>query len=189
MKFQLLLSLWAASTLADSVVGPNQKAVVGRDVPVGPNHKAISARQDIDFDLIDSSPDPATAPDNSANYDPSAALAAAIAQVSTDPLPQSVRRRTAHERRSIQVSTYSGYTDNLSLGTAAINAPLDCAGKDTYMGVKIFTMGTFDTKLCAAACTSQSEYNVKHPPSTGSAKTCQFYQTFASYKNGVYEGE
>lgn len=36
---------------------------------------------------------------------------------------------------------------------------------------------------------SQSAYNVAHPPSKGSPKTCQFYNTYGLYKNGVYQGQ
>ena len=40
-----------------------------------------------------------------------------------------------------------GY-DGEALGDAAINAPLDCNGKDTYMGSKLFTTSRFDPGLC-----------------------------------------
>ncbi|KAI0416359.1 hypothetical protein F5X98DRAFT_388110 [Xylaria grammica] len=76
-----------------------------------------------------------------------------------------------------------------SLGTAQLNAPSDCGGFDTYLGSKMFTDGPFDPALCAAACTAQSEYNLAHPPTTGSAQTCQFFNTYLLLKNGLPEGQ
>lgn len=121
-------------------------------------------------------------------------------------MPQAKRSIQA---RDIVVSTYPGYTVNQAIGNAAINASLDCNKKashrtveparldirahvgrqDTYMGVKLFTTAAFDTALCAAACTAQSQYNTPHPPADRSAQTCQFYNTYALYKNDVYEGQ
>lgn len=57
------------------------------------------------------------------------------------------------------------------------------------MGVKLFTQAGFDTSFCAAACTAQSQYNTAHPPSDRPAQTCQFYNTYALYKNDVYQGQ
>ncbi|UQC79276.1 uncharacterized protein CLUP02_04755 [Colletotrichum lupini] len=83
----------------------------------------------------------------------------------------------------------AGYSSAVYLGDNSINAPLDCAGYDTFLGSKIFTDGPFDPKLCAAACTAQSEYNVAHPPANAPAQTCQFFNTFFVLKNGVPEGQ
>lgn len=85
---------------------------------------------------------------------------------------------------SNSIATPAGYSGAVALGNAAINAPLDCNGKDTYMGVKLFTTGPFDAGLCAAACTSQSKYNRAHPPKSGIAQTCQFFSTYILY-NGT----
>ncbi|KAK5112768.1 hypothetical protein LTR62_003866 [Meristemomyces frigidus] len=83
------------------------------------------------------------------------------------------------------IATPAGYSGPVFLGNAAINAPLDCAGHDTYMGVKIFTAGPFDAGLCAAACSSQTQYNLAHPPTNGAAaRTCQFFNTYVLY-NGT----
>ncbi|GAP86654.1 putative carbohydrate-binding -like protein [Rosellinia necatrix] len=76
-----------------------------------------------------------------------------------------------------------------SLGNASINAPLNCLGRDTYMGAKIFTTSYFDVGLCAAACISQNAYNTAHPPDTGLPKICQFFVTYMSHKNGAPEGQ
>ena len=53
----------------------------------------------------------------------------------------------------------------------------------------MFTATGFDTTLCAAACSAQSAYNLRHPPANGPAQTCQFYNTYAMYKNDVYQGQ
>ncbi|KAK5707657.1 hypothetical protein LTR97_000195 [Elasticomyces elasticus] len=82
------------------------------------------------------------------------------------------------------IATPAGYTGPTPLGNAAINAPLDCNKRDTYMGVKIFTSGPFDAGLCAAACSSQSKYNLAHPPKDKKAQTCQFFNTYVLY-NGT----
>ena len=129
----------------------------------------LQARQSIDFDLVDSVPDPVIQPNDVSNFDPAAAIASVIAEVKAGgPLAE---RKRALESRDILVSTYPGYTDNTPLGNVSINAPLDCNQKvphillsrrllmhpltwnqDTYMGVKLFTNSAFDTALCAAAC-------------------------------------
>ena len=87
------------------------------------------------------------------------------------------------------IATPDGYTGPVYLGDAAINAPLDCNGEDTYMGVKIFTKGPFDAGLCAAACTSQSNYNLAHAPADKPAQTCQFFNTYVLYKNKKAVGQ
>jgi len=72
------------------------------------------------------------------------------------------------------ISTPAGYQGAVSLGNGAINAPLDCASHNTYMGVKIFTTGAFSAEKCAAACSATSDYARRHPPSNGAAPmTCQ----------------
>ncbi len=163
----------------------------------------LNARQSIDFDLVDSTPDPIVKPDDTRNFDAAAAIASVIAEIKEDPLPQEKR---ALEVRDIVVSTYPGYAVNQALGRAAINAPLDCNKKvscpltysnilakcklqDTYMGVKLFTSTAFDTSLCAAACTAQSQYNIAYPPKDRPPQTCQFYNTYALYKNNEYQGQ
>jgi len=60
------------------------------------------------------------------------------------------------------ISTPEGYQSAVVLGNAAINAPNDCSGSNTYMGVKIFTSGPFDASLCAAACSATSVYEAAH---------------------------
>lgn len=78
-----------------------------------------------------------------------------------------------------------GYAEPTYLGNAAINAPLDCNGHDTYMGVKIWTTGPFDPRLCAAACTATSDFDRTH----GFSQTCQFYNTYLLLKNGTAVGQ
>ena len=87
----------------------------------------LQARQNINFKLADSTPDPTVQPNDSSNIDPAAAIASVIAEVKAG-VPLSERKR-ALAARDIIVSTYPGYTDNIPLGNAAINAPLDCNQK------------------------------------------------------------
>lgn len=83
------------------------------------------------------------------------------------------------------ISTPAGYTGPNALGQAAINAPLDCNGDDTYLTFKTFTSGPFDAAKCAAACTAESQWARANPPSDGSEpRTCQFFNTYLLYKNG-----
>ncbi|KAI0136404.1 hypothetical protein BJ170DRAFT_727865 [Xylariales sp. AK1849] len=74
-----------------------------------------------------------------------------------------------------------GYTGPTLLGQAAINEP---SGSSTYMGLKIFSSGPFDPALCTSACTAQTEYNIAHPPASGSPQTCQFVNTYMLIENG-----
>ncbi|KEQ68039.1 hypothetical protein M436DRAFT_19437, partial [Aureobasidium namibiae CBS 147.97] len=83
------------------------------------------------------------------------------------------------------VSTSSGYTPNVQLNGAAINAPLNCNGADTFMGSKLFNKGPFDTDLCATACRQA----FSTPAIIFMLTTCQFYNTYGLYKHGVYQGQ
>jgi hypothetical protein len=83
------------------------------------------------------------------------------------------------------VSPATGYSTPTFLNNAAIQAPLDCNNKDTYLGFQTFT-GTFDAGKCAQACSGQAAYALAHPPSDGSApQVCRFFNTFQELKNGV----
>ncbi|KAH9905659.1 hypothetical protein F4778DRAFT_727071 [Xylariomycetidae sp. FL2044] len=88
----------------------------------------------------------------------------------------------------IGVPNVPGFTGE-SLGNRAINAPLDCNGKDTYMGSKIFSTSIFDPSLCGAACQSQNEYNLAHPPAQGKPMICKFFTTYLMAVNGRPEGQ
>ena len=103
----------------------------------GPNGRKLEARQDIDFDLVDSTPDPTIRPEDTSNFNPSAAIASVVAAVTASPLPQSKR---GLEARAIVINTYAGYTDNVPIGNAAINAPLDC---NKRVGVRHLTLREF----------------------------------------------
>ncbi|KAF1821989.1 uncharacterized protein K489DRAFT_370880 [Dissoconium aciculare CBS 342.82] len=82
------------------------------------------------------------------------------------------------------VSTPPGYTQPTYLGNGAIDAPPDVLGCNSYLGAKIFSQGTFNINLCADYCTSQSQYNLAHPPTDGSpVQTCQFFNTYILYVN------
>ncbi|KAI1077785.1 hypothetical protein F5B20DRAFT_592509 [Whalleya microplaca] len=86
------------------------------------------------------------------------------------------------------IPTVLGFTGQ-SLGNSAINAPLDCNGRDTYMGAKIFSTSIFDPNLCAAACASQNEYNLAHPVTYGETLICNFFTTYLVAKNGDPQGQ
>ncbi|KAI1505953.1 hypothetical protein F5X99DRAFT_427835 [Biscogniauxia marginata] len=79
--------------------------------------------------------------------------------------------------------------NGVSLGDRSINAPDNCNGENTYVGSKIFTTSIFDPNLCAAACSSQNEYNTAHPPANGEPKICKFFTTYLMAKNGNPEGQ
>ncbi|KAF2225313.1 hypothetical protein BDZ85DRAFT_165055, partial [Elsinoe ampelina] len=84
-----------------------------------------------------------------------------------------------------QIATPPGYNTPVALN-AAINAPFDAVGWDSYMGVALFNSGPFDLKLCADACTMKSQYALAHPPSDGSpVVTCQFFNTYIIYVNNT----
>lgn len=80
--------------------------------------------------------------------------------------------------------TPAGYTALTYLGDAAINAPYDTQGYNTYMGAKFFSAGPFNAQLCADACTAQNKYNIAYPPNDGSpVQLCQFFNTYLTYIN------
>lgn len=81
------------------------------------------------------------------------------------------------------VAAVPGYSTAVPLGNAAINAPFDSLGFNTFMGSTIF-QGAFNAELCAAACTQKSNYARAHPPSNGGPiQTCQFFNTYILYIN------
>ena len=91
---------------------------------------------------------------------------------------------------SKSIAPQDGYTGPTYLGNAAINAPLYCAGDDTFMGSTMWSDKPFDAGLCAAACSAQSDYNLAHPPAApAKPKTCQYFNTYLLLKNGVTEGQ
>ena len=75
------------------------------------------------------------------------------------------------------VASPAGYGTPIPLGSAAINAPYDSYGFNSFMGDSIF-IGAFNAQLCADACTTKSDYARQHPPTDGSpVQTCQFFNT------------
>ncbi|KAI0022931.1 hypothetical protein F4780DRAFT_150278 [Xylariomycetidae sp. FL0641] len=83
-----------------------------------------------------------------------------------------------------------GYTEFEKYGDAAIQAPLDCNGANTYMGYKFFPNPPFDPQLCQAACEAQSAFNLANPPADGSPPMlCHFFNTFMVYLNGGAAGQ
>jgi hypothetical protein len=79
-----------------------------------------------------------------------------------------------------------GYGSVIPLGKAAINAPYDIYGSDSFMGVAVFTAGPFNVSLCAQACLDKSAYARAHPPTDGRPiQTCQFFNTYIVYINST----
>lgn len=113
MKLPLLVL-----TLGLVVTGSPIIERVDSDVP------HVLRRQDIDFQLVDDTPEPTIAPDNSTDYNQQAAISEVLASINDDPLPQD----SPLGKRDMIISTYPGYTQNLQLTGAAINAPLNCNG-------------------------------------------------------------
>ncbi|KAH0343596.1 hypothetical protein KCU83_g8814, partial [Aureobasidium melanogenum] len=84
---------------------------------------------------------------------------------------------------STGVPSIPGYGSAIPLGNAAINAPYDSFGFNSYMGRAIF-VGAFDAQLCADACAQKSQYALANPPTDGSPiQTCQFFNTYILYIN------
>ncbi|KAL1310555.1 hypothetical protein AAFC00_000834 [Neodothiora populina] len=79
----------------------------------------------------------------------------------------------------------AGYKTAQNLGSATINAPLDCSSSDTYMGMRLFTDGVFDANKCAALCSATSDFDRQH----GFWQTCQFFTTYMLYKNSQPVGQ
>lgn len=95
----------------------------------------LARRQDIDFDLVDESPEPTVAIDDSSNYNQQAAIDAVITEVETNPLPQ--RRDTDLHRRDIVVETSNGYTSNVQIKDAAMSVPKNCQGSVCIVGTHL----------------------------------------------------
>ncbi|PNS21939.1 hypothetical protein CAC42_537 [Sphaceloma murrayae] len=87
-----------------------------------------------------------------------------------------------YQNKSIAIP--AGYSAPSYYGNAAINAPFDTLGADSYMGNAIFNSGPYNVQLCADACTMKSDYARAHPPSDGGVvQTCQFFNTYILYVN------
>lgn len=81
---------------------------------------------------------------------------------------------------------------NQPLSAAAILAPLNCNGNDSYMGMRMFTDGLpFDPARCAAVCNETTQYAIAHPLSdpSKSPQLCTFYNTFVLSKSNVPQGQ
>jgi hypothetical protein len=125
----------------------------------------LQARQSINFDLVESAPDPSVQPDDTSNYHPAAAIASVIAEVQAgNPLSE---RKRALEARDIVVSTYAGYTANIPLGNLAINAPLDCNQRvSTLYGLRSNAVAnkTIRTHTWASSCLQNRHLTLHFAP-------------------------
>jgi hypothetical protein len=91
--------------------------------PTSDNVTGLGRRQLIDLDLADVTPDPTNS--TASPISDASIVDAVIADIYASPLPQ---------KRSVDERDIGGYTSSVSLGNAAINAPLNCKGADTYIG-------------------------------------------------------
>lgn len=80
-----------------------------------------------------------------------------------------------------------GYGTPTILGDAAIEAPRNCLGESTYLGVATFTTGGFDATRCVKACDDKNveEQGIARSNPAYRAKQCTFWNTYMVLKNGV----
>jgi hypothetical protein len=70
----------------------------------------------------------------------------------------------------------AGYAIEKYAFGAAIEAPLDCNGKDTYMGLAYLPDGHFDAQRCITACEQTHD---------ASGRQCHFVNTYMERRNNV----
>ncbi|PNS19017.1 hypothetical protein CAC42_6112 [Sphaceloma murrayae] len=80
------------------------------------------------------------------------------------------------------IATPDGFAPGTFFKDAAIDAPSDEFGADTYVGEASFS-GPYDVALCAEACRLKTAYNLAHPPVRGEVRTCRFFNTYLVYVN------
>jgi hypothetical protein len=91
-----------------------------------------------------------------------------------------------YNRSPSSTDSVPGYTGTY-VGNAAVNAPLDCNGHSTYITYKEFSDGQpFSAARCAAACETETQYNIQH---LDSRSICRFFNTYLLLKNGVPQGQ
>jgi hypothetical protein len=77
-----------------------------------------------------------------------------------------------------------------------MQAPLDpVTRQNTYMGYKFCAFGTgpnqvqyFDPTVCTSACSAQSAYDTRHPPSTGKPNICNQVVAYVLSDNNIPQG-
>lgn len=90
----------------------------------------------------------------------------------------------AYQNNSLVVP--AGFSMGDALGNAALTAPYDGQGYNTFMGSTIFTKGVFNIQACADYCSAQTAYNVEHPASDGSPpRICASFNTYMLYLNNA----
>ena len=83
-------------------------------------------RQALNLDLIDNTPDPLRLPDDDSGYDPIKAIQSVVAEVEGHPPKIEIQPK---KKREIYAPPHIGYTENIPLRDAAIDAPPDCNNK------------------------------------------------------------
>lgn len=82
-----------------------------------------------------------------------------------------------------------GWLGSISPVDAAINAPLDAAGKDTFLRSQTFPISAdYKGSNCVKACADQAAYEYRHP-SAGGARACHFVNSYLLLKNGVAQSQ
>jgi hypothetical protein len=94
----------------------------------------------------------------------------------------------------VVIAGSNGYvlTSSMSpLSAKAINAPLDCNGEDTYMGMRMFTDNApFDPERCKAVCEATTQWDIEHNNDlTKPPKLCKFFDTYILSKNFQSQGQ
>jgi hypothetical protein len=112
------------------------------------------------------------------------------------PVSEDNARNTGQWRNDFHVviTASNGYvlTSSLNpLSVKAINAPNDCNGEGSYMGMRMFTDNApFDPARCRAVCEATSQYNIEHNSDpTRPPQLCKFFNTYILYKNWGSQGQ
>ena len=80
----------------------------------------------------------------------------------------------------------TNFTGPIELG-GAIQAPLNAQGKNTYLGMRMFSV--YDPSQCAAVCQATTSYDRQHiVDSNGNYAPCNFFNTYILSKNNAVLG-
>ncbi|KAK7911584.1 hypothetical protein PG985_014065 [Apiospora marii] len=112
------------------------------------------------------------------------AAAVLVAPVIAQDLPWDLIDRSPQEPPNLGVLDTAGFAGPIALGSAAINAPFNCLGVNTYMN-GMFLSGPFDPNVCISACMAQTAYNLGH---NSPQQQCRFVNAFVLSKNGAPQG-
>lgn len=80
--------------------------------------------------------------------------------------------------KNISAAVPKGWVTQKYSNGAAISAPLDCHGVDTYMGMSYWRDGRFNAQRCIDACEAAGKTDLQN-------RKCNFVNTYMQRKNGV----